>query len=177
MEVHWQREFSREELADYLSSLAEQIRTGELQVAGLRQKLPAQAGVEIQVKEKKARLVAKLSFAFSTLESYASTQQQALTAQLESFKVIKKRLASSWAALKKAAAAGGLPQGNELTSYLQDSEVFAQHSDPDWQVEMDIYLSHVHNLEQAYRIGNVEMFQHELADIQASLTKCHKEFK
>lgn len=177
MEAYWERELTREELAEYLASLAEQIRRGELQLAGRRQKLPAQAGAEILVKEKKGRLVAKLRLSFSTLASYAAAQQQALAAQVEGFKGIKRRLAASWAALKKAAGDGELPAEQVLKEYLEDSEAFAQHADPEWQAEMDMYLSHVHNLEQAYRLGNPEMFRHELADIQTSMTRCHKEFK
>ena len=177
MEARWQREFPREELADYLTSLAEQIRRGELQVAGLTQKLPPLAAAEILVKEKKGRLVAKLHLSFSTLASYASAQQQALAAQVESFQVIKKRLAASWTALKKAAAGGNLPGEALLADFRRDSDAFAQQADPEWQAEMDLYLSHLHNLEQAHRLGQVDMFQHELADIQASLSRCHKEFK
>ncbi len=177
MEARWERQFPREELADYLSSLAEQIRRGELQVAGLTQKLPPQAAAEILVKEKKGRLVAKLRLSFSTMASYASSQQQALAAQIQSFQVIKKRLAASWTALKKAAAGGTLPDDTLLADFLRDNDAFAQQADPEWQAEMDLYQSHVHNLEQAHRLGQADMFQHELADIQASLSRCHKEFK
>ncbi|MGQ9921981.1 MAG: GAK system XXXCH domain-containing protein [Desulfobacca sp.] len=177
MEARWEREFPREELADYLTSLAEQIRRGELQVAGLTQKLPPLAAAEILVKEKKGRLVAKLRLSFATLASYGAAQQEALTAQVESFQVIKKRLAASWTALTKAAAGGGLPSEAVLADFLQDSDAFAQQADPEWQTEMDLYLAHVHNLEQAHRLGQADMFQHELADIQTSLSRCHREFK
>ncbi len=177
MEARWEREYSREELADYLASLAAQIRRGELQVAGLTQKLPPQAAAAILLKEKKGRLVAKLHLSFSTLASYPPSQRETLASQKESFKASKKRLAVSWAALKKAAAGGKLPENGVLADFLRDSDAFAQQVDPEWQPEMDLYLSHVHNLEEAHRLGQAEMFHHELADIQASLSRCHKEFK
>jgi XXXCH domain-containing protein len=177
METSWERELPRAELADYLTSLAEQIRQGELQLAGLSQKLPEVAGVGLSVKEKKGRLVAKLQISFSTLTSYIPAQQQAISRQQESFKTIKQRLAASWTALKKAAAGGSLPAASLLHDFLRDNEAFLQQAEPEYQAELDIYLSHVHNLEQAFRLGKLDMLQHELADIQASLLRCHKEFK
>ncbi len=177
METSWERELPRAELADYLTSLAEQIRQGELQLAGLRQKLPEHASIDLALKEKKGRLVAKLQISFSTLASYIPAQQQVISQQQESFKTIKKRLAASWTALKKAAASGSLPPETLLHDFLRDNEAFLQQAEPEYQAELDVYLSHVHNLEQAYRLGNLDMLQHELADIQASLLRCHKDFK
>jgi XXXCH domain-containing protein len=177
MEVKFERELSREELADYLTTLAAQIRQGELHVAGIVQKLPSQAATEILVKEKKGRLVAKLSLIFSTLEHYDQPRREAAQQVVETFKVVKKRLGTSFANLKKAMDQGKLPEETLLAEFLRDCQAFAQHADPEWRAEMDIYLGHVKNLEQSYKVGNLEMFQHEMADLKASMVRCHQDFK
>ncbi len=140
MEIKFERELSREELADYLTSLASQLRQGELQVAGVVQKLSGKAAVEVPVKEKKGRLTAKLHVRFSTLEHYDQPRREAVEQVVEKFKVVKKRLGTSFANLKKAAAQGKLPEETLLREFLNDCQVFAQHADPEWQAEMDIYL-------------------------------------
>ncbi len=177
MEVKFEQEFQREELADYLTSLAAQLRQGELQVAGMVQKLPSQAAVEILVKEKKGRLTTKINLCFSTLEHYDQPRREAVLKGVEKFKVVKKRLGTSFANLKKATVQGKLPDETLLLEFLNDCQAFAQQTDPEWQAEMDIYLSHVKNLEQSYKLGNLEMFQHEMADLKASMTRCHQDFK
>jgi XXXCH domain-containing protein len=177
MEIKFERELSAEELADYLVSLASQLRQGEFQVAGVVQKLSDKAAVELSVKEKKGRLTAKIHVRFSTLEHYDQARREAVEYVAEKFKVVKKRLATSFANLKKAAAQGKLPEETLLREFINDNQVFGQHTDPEWQAEMDIYLGHIRNLEQAYGIGNFEMFQHEMADLQASMARCHSEFK
>jgi XXXCH domain-containing protein len=177
MEVKFEREFQREELADYLSSLAAQIRQGEIQIAGIVQKLPAQAAAEILFKEKKGRLTARLHLCFSTLEHYDQPRREAVLNVAEKFKVIKKRLGMSFSNLNKAMAQGRLPDEPLLAEFLRDCQAFAQQTDPEWQAEMAIYLSHVKNLEQAYKLGNLEMFQHEMADLKASMARCHQDYK
>jgi XXXCH domain-containing protein len=177
MEVKFEREFQREELADYLTSLADQLRQGELQFAGMVQKLPSRAAVEILVKEKKGRLNAKISFSFVTLEHYDQPRREAVQQVVEKFKVVKKRLGTSFANLKKATAQGKLPDETVLREFLNDCQALAQHSEPEWQAEMAIYLDHVSNLEKAHKLGNLEMFQHELADLKTSMTRCHQDFK
>ena len=177
MEIKLERELRREELADYLVSLASQLRQGELQVAGLVQKLSDKAAVDLSVKEKKGWLTAKLYVRFATLEHYDQPRREAVEQVVEKFKVVKKRLGTSFANLKKAAAQGKLPEEALLREFLNDNQAFVQHTDPEWQAEIEIYLAHVKNLEQAYRIGNFEMFQHEMADLQASMARCHSEFK
>ncbi len=177
MEIKLERELPQEELANYLVSLASQLRQGELQVAGVVQKLSGKAAIEVSVKEKKGRLTAKLFVRFATLEHYDQPRREAVEQGVEKFKVVKKRLGTSFANLKKAAAQGKLPEETLLKDFLNDCQIFAQHADSDWQAEMTIYLAHVKNLEQAYFIGNFEMFQHEMADIKASMARCHSEFK
>jgi XXXCH domain-containing protein len=177
MEIKLERELSAEELADYLVSLASQLRQGELQVAGVVQKLSEKATVDLSVKEKKGWLTAKLTVRFSTLEHYDQPRREAVEHVVEKFKVVKKRLAMSFANLKKASAQGKLPEETLLREFLNDNQAFARQADPEWQAEMDIYLGHVKNLEQAFIIGNFEMFQHEMADLQASMARCHSEFK
>lgn len=177
MEINLERELSREELADYLNSLASQLRSGELQVAGIIQKLSGKAAVTISVKEKKGCLTAKVRVRFPTLEHYDQPGREAIEQGAEKFNLIKKRLKTSFANLKEAAAQGKMPEENLLTDYVNDSLIFAQHADPDWQAEMASYLEHVKNLEQACKVGNLDLFQHEMADLTASMVRCHREYK
>ena len=67
-----------------------------MQVAGIVQKLPAQAAAEILFKEKKGRLTARLHLCFSTLEHYDQPRREAVHSVAEKFKVIKKRLGMSF---------------------------------------------------------------------------------
>lgn len=177
MEVKLEREWSREELADYLTTLAAQIRQGELHAAGIVQKLPAQAATEIFIKEKKGRLIAKINLIFSTLEHYSQPRREAVQQVVENFKVVKKRLGMSFVNLKKSTVQGKLPEEPVLLEFLSDCQAFAQQADPEWQAEMAIYLGHIKNLEQSYKVGNLEMFQHEMADLKASMARCHQDFK
>jgi XXXCH domain-containing protein len=177
MEVRFDQELSREELADYLSSLASQFRQGELQIAGVVQKLPAQSAVEIEVKEKRGQLKIKMNVMLSTLEFYDQPRREKVKQVAEKFSVVKKRLGASFANLKKAASQDKLPAEGLLKEFLNDSQAFVQHIEPEWQAEMDIYLGHVKNLEQAYTISNFEMFEHELADLKTSMARCHQDFK
>jgi XXXCH domain-containing protein len=96
---------------------------------------------------------------------------------MEKFKVVKKRLGTSFANLKKGVDQGKLPDENLLMEFLNGCQAFAQQTDPEWQAEMAVYLDHVKNLESAYKIGNLEMFQHEMADLKASMSRCHQDFK
>ena len=61
---------SRLALADYLKNLSEELRRGALAVQGRHWTVPDNLDVEMEVKEKKGRLVAKLSWSWSTLGDY-----------------------------------------------------------------------------------------------------------
>jgi amphi-Trp domain-containing protein len=61
---------SRLELADYLTNLGEELRQGALSAHGRRWTVPDNLDVEMQFKEKKGRLIAKLSWSWSTLKDY-----------------------------------------------------------------------------------------------------------
>ena len=61
---------TRLELADHLKNLSEELRRGTLAAQGRHWTVPDDLEVRMEVKEKKGRLVAKLSWSWSTLGDY-----------------------------------------------------------------------------------------------------------
>jgi amphi-Trp domain-containing protein len=65
-----EQQMSREGLADYLKNLSEELRRGALAAQGRHWTVPDDLEVRMEFKEKKGRLVAKLSWSWSTLKDY-----------------------------------------------------------------------------------------------------------
>ena len=57
------------------------------------------------------------------------------------------------------------------------SREFDRFTEPDWQEEMQAYREHVANLELAWKNRQLEMFRHELQDLQNQMISCHREHK
>jgi XXXCH domain-containing protein len=168
---------SRLELADYLQNLSEELRRGALAVQGRHWTVPDHLDAGMEVKEKKGRLVAKLRWSWSTLSDYDGADQQEISRGQESMKTVKKRLGAAFKALQQAVTQGAWPDDRTLGDFGEASRAFAAMADPDWATAMQEYLDHLANLEHAVANRQTEVMAHELRDLQACMSSCHREFK
>lgn len=74
-----EKKFSRLELADYLKTLSEQLRQGMFESEGRRWTVPAELYGEVQLKEKKGYLKAKISWSWPTEHDYEPAAEEDLT--------------------------------------------------------------------------------------------------
>jgi XXXCH domain-containing protein len=168
---------SRLELADYLTKLGEQLRQGAFAAQGRRWTVPDDLNVRMEFKEKKGHLGAKLSWSWSTLGDYDQTARQEVSRGQESMKAVKKRLGAGFKALQQAVNQGGFPEARTLEDFVASSRAFAALAEPDWATAMQEYLDHLTNLEHAVANRQQEVMLHELRDLQARMSSCHREFK
>jgi XXXCH domain-containing protein len=168
---------SRLELADYLTNLGEQLRRGALAVQGRQWKVPDDLFVRLEFKEKKGHLNAKLSWSWSTLGDYHAAAREEISRGQESMKTVKKRLGVAFKALQQAVSPGGFPEPRVLEEFAAASRAFAALAEPEWATAMQEYLDHLANLEHAVANRQQEVMLHELRDLQAGMSSCHREFK
>jgi len=168
---------TRLELADYLQNLSEQLRRGVLETHGRRWTVPDNLDVRLELKEKKGYLAAKLNWSWSTLEDYDRPAQEAVSRWQDSMQAVKKRMGASFKALQQLVRQGGFPDDKTLADFVAVSQAFAALAEPDWQGAMQEYLDHLANLQHAVANRQQEVMLHELRDLQAAMSSCHREFK
>jgi XXXCH domain-containing protein len=168
---------SRLELADYLTNLGEQLRQGAFSAQGRHWTVPDDLFVRMEFKEKKGHLAAKLSWSWSTLGDYDGAAREEITRGQDSMKTLKKRLGAGFKALQQAINQGGFPDARTLENFVASSRAFAALAEPDWGTAMQEYLDHLANLEHAVANRQQEVMLHELRDLQACMSSCHREFK
>jgi XXXCH domain-containing protein len=172
-----ERTMSRLELADYLKNLSEELRRGALAAQGRHWTVPGDLDVEIEVKEKKGRLVAKLRWSWSTLGDYDRGAGEEISRGQDSLKTVKKRLGAAFKALQQVVSQGGWPDDRTLGDFVESSRAFGAMAEPDWATAMQEYLDHLANLEHAVANRQQEVMLHELRDLQNCMAACHREFK
>jgi XXXCH domain-containing protein len=168
---------SRLELADYLTDLGEQLRRGAFAAQGRHWTVPDDLFVRMEFKEKKGHLAARLSWSWSTLSDYDGAAREEISRGQDSMKTVKKRLGADFKALQQAVNQGGFPDAPTLDNFVASSRAFAALADPDWATAMQEYLDHLANLEHAVANRHQEVMLHELRDLQACMSSCHREFK
>jgi XXXCH domain-containing protein len=169
--------WSRLELADFLQDLSEHLRRGTLAAHGRDWTVPDDLDVRMEFKEKKGRLVAKLSWSWSTLKDYDRAAREEVGRWQDSMKTVKKRLGTDFKALQQATSQGAWPDDLTLKNFAASSRAFAAMAEPDWGTAMQEYLDHLANLEHAVANRQQEVMLHELRDLQACMSSCHREFK
>jgi len=172
-----EKTITRLELADYLKNLSEQVRQGALEARGRQWTVPDDLAVRMEFKEKKGHLIAKLSWSWSTLGDYDRGTREEVSRWQDSMKTVKKRLGASFKALQRTVSQGGFPDEKTLADFVTDSQAFADMAEPDWQAAMQEYLDHLANLQHAVANRQQEVMLHELRDLQACMSSCHREFK
>ena len=168
---------SRLELADYLTSLGEQLRQGAFSVQGRHWTVPDDLNVRMEFKEKKGHLGAKLSWSWSTLKDYDPASRKEVNRWQGDLKTVKKRLGAGFKALQQAVSQGAFPDDRTLGDFAASSRAFAAIAEPDWANAMQEYLDHLANLEHAVANRQQEVMLHELRDLQNCMAACHREFK
>jgi XXXCH domain-containing protein len=168
---------SRLELADYLTSLAEQLRQGAFSAQGRHWTVPDNLNVRMEFKEKKGHLGAKLSWSWSTLGDYDQAAREEVSRKQDSMKTVKKRLGADFKALQQAVSQGAFPDTRTLEDFAATSRAFAAMAEPEWATAMQEYLDHLANLEHAVANRQQEVMLHELRDLQNCMATCHREFK
>ena len=172
-----EKEFSRNELADYLTTMAEQLRAGKLSSEQGIWTVPEKFGAKIQLKEKKGRIELKLNCRWSTLGDYTQQDRDQINDWHESMKTVKKRMGSSFKEVTKAAEKGAFPEKRSIEDFVATSRIFAESADPEWSDAMDEYMDHLENFIRAVKKQQLEVMLHEIRDLQYRMKACHKEFK
>lgn len=172
-----EKEFARNEFADYLAGLAEQIRGGRLASDRGTWTVPEKFAAKVRVKEKKGRINLKLNFHWSTIADYSSEDRKQVTQWHKSMKAVKKRMGSSFKEVVRAAEKGKFPPAEALEDFIGTSRVFAESDDPEWGPAMEEYMDHLENFIRAVKDRQLEQMRHEIRDLQYRMKACHKEFK
>jgi XXXCH domain-containing protein len=172
-----EKEFSRDELADYLTTMAEQLRSGKLTSEKGIWTVPEKFGAKIQLKEKKGRIALKLNCGWSTLGDYTQQDRDQINDWHKSMKTVKKRMGSSFKEITKTAAKGAFPEKKSIEDFVATSRIFAESADPEWSDAMDEYMDHLENFIRAVEKQQLEVMLHEIRDLQYRMKACHKEFK
>jgi len=168
---------SRQEMADYLEGLAQGLRQGQLEVEGNTWRVPEEMVTKLSLKEKKGRLSLKLKFRWETLPEYEPEAQEPVVRWQESFKTLKKRLASHFKELQQTVLQGKFPDPQVLENFAADSQAMAQMADPEWQEAMQAYLDHLAALKRAVAAQDLEATRHEILDLRVAMSACHREFQ
>lgn len=188
------RRFTRLEMADYLENLARQLKARTFQVAGERYIVPEALEGKVELRAKMGRVSLKLRFKWpkppeaeaaaapppvARLEPAAPAPTVGLpaAATAQSFKEIKHRMGSLFAELLKAAGQGTLPPLEGVEAFLELCRASSHLAEPDWETEMQEFMDHAENLLRIRREGSLEMFAHELRDLQTRMKACHQEYK
>jgi len=172
-----EKEFSRNELADYLTAMAEQLRAGKLSSEKGIWTVAEKIGAKIQLKEKKGRMELKLNCRWSTLGDYTREDRDQINNWRESMKTVKKRMGTSFKEVVKAADLGTFPEKKSIEDFVATSRVFAESADSEWRDAMDEYMDHLENFILAVEKQQIEVMLHEIRDLQYRMKACHKEFK
>lgn len=175
MEDKIERGFLRQELADYLEKLAQQLRNGSLEVEGKPWQVPERLDTKIEIKEKKGCINAKVRFRWSVLDEYDEKTRARMIRRQTDFKDLKNQLAEVFSELLGLAQLWVLPAESKVMRFIELSREFAKFADPDWESEMKEYLEQVNNLHLALKKGELEMFLHELRNLKALVKSCHRD--
>jgi len=172
-----EKKFSRNEFADYLTSVAEQLRAGKLSSEKGIWTVPEKFGAKVQLKEKKGRIELKLNCRWSTLGDYTPQDRDQLNDRHESMKTVKKRMGASFKGVAKAAELGAFPEKKSVEEFVATSRLFAESADPEMSDAMGEYMDHLENFIRAVEEQQLELMLHEIRDLQYRMRACHKEFK
>lgn len=167
----------RQELADYLEVLAKALRKGSVEAGKRRWSIPDKLQTKISHKEKKGRIDTKIKWRWSTLEQYEQAAREEVIAWKNSWKAVKKRLASSFKVIEKTVASGNMPDADSLAKFVSESRAMAKFAEPEWQTAMDEYIDHLGTLKQAVAHNQYEIVQHEIRDLKNRMAQCHRDFK
>jgi XXXCH domain-containing protein len=169
--------YPRNDLADLLEKLANQLRSGSIRVGAEYHRVPDNLEVRLRLKEKKDEMSCKLEWRWSLSRESEEAIQDVRAPRRVRFKEVKKNLARSFKELKKAAERGLLPDEKILGEFLMHSRAFLDLAEPAWEQAAREYADHLENLLRTVSEGFKESVRHELNDLQNRMVACHKEFR
>lgn len=172
-----EKEVRPEEMADYLKEIAEQLKSGELEVNGRRWSVPEKLDAKIKHQEKKGRFTSKIKIHWSSLADYDAAAKDDVICWEASFKSLKKRMGGQFKAMQKDVDSGRYPANDTLMDFVRDSLEMARTADAEWQDSMTEYLDHLENLQRAVENQQMEVVRHELRDLRYRMKQCHREYK
>jgi XXXCH domain-containing protein len=175
MEDKVKRGLPRQELADYLEKLAQQLRRGSFEVEGKPWNVPERLDTKIEVQEKKGCVNAKVRFRWSVLDEYDEKTRSRMVRRQQDFKDLKDQLTEAFSELLGLAQLWVLPAESKVMRFVELSKELNSFADPDWETEMKEYLDLVNNLHDALKKGQMEMFLHVLSDLKGLIRTCHRE--
>ncbi len=170
-----EREFTRSELADYLESVAADLRAGTMEVDGRKWTIPPVVVAKVAIKEKTGRLAAKLKWGWSTLEEYEHEARQEVAQWRDSFKQVKKELSALFKQLREKVEAGELPDSRSVSAFVEQCRAFSRFAEPEWTEATKEFMDHLENFQRATLAGNFELVAHELRDLGNRKRACHTE--
>ena len=175
MEDKVKRDLPRQELADYLEKLAQQLRRGSFEVEGKPWDVPESLDTKIEIQEKKGCVNAKVRFRWSVLDKYDEKTRAGMIRRQQDFKDLKNQLTEVFSELLGLAQLWVLPPESKVMRLVELSRELAKFADPDWETEMKEYLDLVDNLYGALKKGQMELFLHILSDLKTLVRTCHRE--
>jgi len=172
-----EKEFSRGEFAEYLETLAQQLRKGRVSSVKGEWSVPDSFDAKTHLKEKKGRIELKIQCRWSSLDDYSIKEREEVASWHKSIKAVKKRMGRSFKEIVRSVAAGGFPEESSVADFVLTSKFFADAADPEWKDAMDEYMDHMENFVRAVKNLEFEVLQHEIRDLENRMKACHREFK
>jgi len=172
-----EKEFNRDEFAQYLEALVKQLYAGKISSAKGDWPVPEEFGAKIELKEKKGRIELKINCRWSTLAEYSAQEREKIDDWRDSMKKVKKRMGTSFKEILKSTDVGEFPETGSVDDFVKTSRIFAESADSEWKDAMDEYMDHLENFVRAIEEQQFEIMRHEIRDLQYRMKACHKEFK
>ena len=172
-----EKKFGRQELADFLADLSQQVHGGLLKGETHTWTVPEQVEATIHLKEEEGEVVTKIKLRWPTGAGRRPVSKEASPQESLSLKAIKARLSVPFKELQRLIKEGSIPDTKTVHDFVEDSRLFAKLAKPEWQELMAEYLAHVEKLQQAVASGQMEAMQQELQGLVDRMIVCHREFK
>ena len=172
-----ERRCGRQELADYLADLSQQLRRGKLEAEGRVWTVPEQVDVKIHLKEEEGYCTSKISWQWPAPGESHRGSSEAAPRESTSFKAVKVKLSATFKDLQRVIGEGLFPDDKTMTDFLENSRTFAALAKPEWQKSMAEYLTHLENFRGAVENRLAETMRQELQNLTNCMAACHREFK
>ena len=177
MGIKVEKRFGRQELADFLADLSQQVQGGQLKGETRVWTVPEQVEGTMHLKEEEGEVVAKIKLRWPTAAGRQAVPKPASPQESLELKAVKTRLSHPFKELQRLIREGSVPDQKTVQDFVENSLLFAKLVKPEWQELMAEYLAHVDKLQQAVAGGQLEAMRQELQALVDRMSACHREFK
>ena len=166
----------REELAERLVSLADDLRRGVFNLEGETIPLEEPLRYKWEVKIKGGKLKFELTL---NLEKKVSQKapSRSPSFRVSSPKAIKKTMGAHWKSIMRTLKNGLLPTPDEVNALLETFEAYRPFVDKAWEEQWSLCHEKAQALLQAVREGEREKCVSISAEISALEKECHRKYK